>query len=326
LILITGAGGFLGRHLLQELCLQEAPVRALYHSRKPELLPGQKNIHWEKCDLLDVCRLEELMQGITEVYHCAAIVSFDSRKKQQMIRDNTAITANVVNAALAADVRKMVHVSSVAALGRPLRKGVTEKLLIHEDIPWENSKSNTAYAESKYLSELEVWRGIAEGLNAVIINPSTILGAGDWSKGSSHLMQIADREFPWFTKGINAWVDVEDVVSAMLLLMNSDIQGERFIISSGNFPYKAVFTKMAEALQRRPPHRKAGKWMTELVWRLELLKSRLAGKEATISKESARIAQSENFYDNGKFLGQFPSFQYHSLEEAIAGMAKAYRE
>ena len=322
MILVTGASGFLGQHLLQALAQQPLPVVALYNSRKPQAGTG-KGITWKQCDLLDVFAVEEVMQGITQVYHCAAIVSFDARKKDEMIQGNVAATANVVNAALDAGVEKLVHVSSIAALGRK-PEAAAAGALITEDTHWEESKANSAYAESKFQSEMEVWRAMAEGLNAAIVNPAIILGEGDWDSGSANLMQIVYNEFPWYTEGINAWVDVKDVAAAMVTIMDSDISDERYIISAGNYPYKEVFTEMANALNRKPPHKKASPWMTEIVWRMEVLKSRIADKQVTISKESARTAQTKCYYSNEKLLRQFPGFKYHSLKDTVARMAAAF--
>lgn len=321
MILVTGASGFLGQHLLQALAAKRLPVVALYNSRPPQLqLPG---ITWKKCDLLDVFQVEEVMAGASQVYHCAAIVSYDARQKDAMIHGNVSATANVVNAALEAGIQKLVHVSSIAALGRTGFAG-TDHTYIDEETHWEDNKANSAYAESKYFSEMEVWRGMAEGLHAAIVNPGIILGEGDWTLGSAHLMQIVYDEFPWFTEGVNSWVDVKDVVAAMIAVMDSDISDERYIVSAGNFSYKEIFTRMANALKKKPPYKRAGKWMTEIVWRLEVLKSRIGKKTVTISKESARTAQTKCYYSNEKLQQHFPSFHYKSLDETIDRMAKAY--
>lgn len=322
MILVTGASGFLGQHLLQALASQPLPVVALYNSRKPQGNWPQ-NITWKQCDLLDVFAVDETMQGITHVYHCAAIVSFDARKKDQMIQGNVAATANVVNAALEAGVEKLVHVSSIAALGRTAEAAVTGAL-ITEDTHWEESRANSAYAESKFQSEMEVWRAMAEGLNAAIVNPAIILGEGDWNSGSANLMQIVYNEFPWYTEGVNAWVDVKDVVAAMVAIMNSDTSDERYIISAGNFAYREVFTEMARSLNRKPPYKRASAWMTEIVWRMEVLKSRIAAKQVTISKASARTAQTKCYYSNEKLLRHFPEFRYRELKDTVNRMAAAF--
>lgn len=320
MILVTGASGFLGQHLLEALAHQPLPVVGLYNGNLPKV--SYPNLTWKQCDLLDIFAVAEVMREATYVYHCAAIVSYDARVREEMIRKNVATTAHVVDAALEANVTKLIHVSSIAALGRtPMQNTETS---ISEETHWEESKANSAYAESKFQSEMEVWRAMAEGLNAAIVNPGVILGEGDFDKGSSRLMQIVYKEFPWFTDGVTSWVDVKDVVAAMIQLMESDISEERFIISAGNFSYLDVFTKMAHALNRRPPHKLATPLMTEVVWRAEVLKSRLAGKESTITKETARSAQAKYYYNNDKFSHQFPGFSYRSLEDTIARMAAAF--
>lgn len=321
MILVTGGSGFLGRHLLEVLAARPEPVRALYHSRSPQA--EWPHVHWQRCDLLDIKAVEEAMQGITAVYHCAATVSYDPRMRNAMIHGNVTGTAHVADAALEAGVRRFVHVSSIASLGRSIGpEGAAPA--IDENTHWEESKANSPYAESKFLAEMEVWRAMAEGLEAVIVNPGIILGEGDWDKGSARLMQIVHNEFPWYTEGINAWVDVKDVAAALILLMDSDVSDERYILSAGNFSYKEVFTEMAHALGRRPPFKHATPFLSEIVWRAEVIKSRLAGKEVTISKDSARTAQARCYYDNGKFLRQFPGFSYRSLKETVTRMAAAY--
>lgn len=319
MILVTGASGFLGRHLLEALAQQPLPVLGLYNNTIPS--DSYPNVSYKQCDLLDPYAVSDCMQGVTHVYHCAAIVSFDPANSRRMIIGNQEATANVVNAALENGIEKLVHVSSIAALGRTLLNGAAN---INEETHWEESKDNSAYAESKYLSEMEVWRAMAEGLNAVVVNPSLILAEGDWERSSAKLIQVVAKEFPWYTGGVNGWVDAKDVAKAMVLLMNSDISEERFIISAGNFYYKKIFTMMAESLNCKPPSKKASPLMTEIVWRAELLKSRLANKEAVITKDSARAAQARCFYSNEKFLAAFPDFSYTPMEATIDRMAKAY--
>lgn len=198
MILITGGTGFLGSHLLRTLVQSGKPVRALYRREIPQRLQDiQDRVEWVSGDILDVVRLETAMEGISQVYHSAASVSFSPADRAQMMRINVEGTANVVNMAIDAGVDKMVHVSSVSSIGRAKVGN-----LIDEDCEWVESPHNTAYAVSKYQSEMEVWRGIAEGLNAVIVNPSIILGSGSWHDGSGMLFKNAWKEFPYYTSGI----------------------------------------------------------------------------------------------------------------------------
>ena len=320
MILVTGASGFVGLHLVRSLAAQGKSVRALYHSRQPQgadaRLPG---ITWQQADLLDVYDVAEVMEGISLVYHCAAIVSFDPAAHEAMLHFNTESTANIVNEALVQQVQKLVYMSSIAALGRP---EAAEKEITEEE-QWGESRYNSAYGLSKYMAETEVWRGIGEGLNAVIVNPGIILGEGDWSRGSAELMKIANNEFPFYTRGVTSWVDVLDVVRLLEVLMASDIAAERFIVSAGNFSFREVFTMMAKALGRRPPHIFASDLLTGVVWRAGgLLK--LLGKRVAITRETANNASSLSYYNNSKLLQVMPSFAYTPLEQTIARMAKAF--
>lgn len=322
MILITGASGFLGGHLLEALQDQPLPVRALYHSHVPAT--RYASVTWQQCNLLDIYDVAAAMKGITHIYHCAGIVSFDPRRKHAVIQENTTMTAHVVNAALDQQVERMIHISSVAALGRGIPSGADGMLHLDEDMEYEEHIQNSSYAQGKFRAEMEVWRGMAEGLSAAILNPSVILGEGNWEEGSANLMKIVYSEFPWYTTGINGWVDVKDLVRAMLLLMQSPVNEERFIINNGNYAYLDIFTKMAKALNRKPPHQKAGSFITEIVWRMEYLKSMVAGKAITISKETARTAQLKCEYDNKKFLKLFPDFQYTPIDHTIQRMAAAF--
>jgi len=183
MVLVTGGAGLLGKELITQLLAQGKPVRAIYN-KTPLADFRSANLEQLQCNILDVVSLEEAMMGIEQVYHCAAIVTFNPKRKMEMFKINIEGTANVVNAALEAGVKKMVYVSSVAALGR-----IREDEIINETMNWTEETSNSNYGQSKYLAEMEVWRGIGEGLNAVMVNPVVILGAGDWNGGSSQIFK-----------------------------------------------------------------------------------------------------------------------------------------
>jgi len=321
LILVTGASGFLGQHLVRKLSQEGKSVRAIYNKTPP--LAGLRDlphVTWQQADLLDIYDAENIMKDIKQVYHCAAIVSFDASDKNALLHVNIETTANVVNAALNANVEKMAYASSVAAIGRSnLDKEITE------DTEWEENTANSTYSKSKYYAEIEVWRGMAEGLNAVIINPGIILGEGNWDKGSAKLIQTADKEFPFYTEGINAWVDVQDVTEIMYQLMESNISNERFIVSAGSYAYKDVFTMMAGALNKKPPHIKAGAMLTGFVWRWNALESFFTKEKPTITKETANTAQKKVFYNNEKLLKALPDFSYTSLMDTVKRMASQYQ-
>jgi dihydroflavonol-4-reductase len=322
MVLVTGASGFLGQHLVRYLSVHGHTVRALYHNTPPtDELQQLQNVKWVQADLLDVYDVEAAMEGIDEVYHCAGIVSFHPKDRDMLLHFNTESTANIVNEALVNGIRKMVHISSVAALGRS-EHVATE---ITEEEQWEESRYNSAYGLSKHTAEMEVWRGIGEGLNAVIINPATILGtASNWDTGSARLLKVVDKEFPFYTNGVTAWVDVDDVVKAAYMLMESDIEAERFILSTGNYAFKEIFTQMAKALGKKPPHIRAGAFLSGLVWRWNIFRSLLTGATVTVTRETANTAQRKNYYNNSKLLQYLPSFAYTPINQTITSMANQY--
>lgn len=296
-------------------------VRALYHTHPPqqadEQLPG---IEWSKVDLLDVFEVEEAFGGIEEVYHCAAIVSFQPAMHQTMLHFNVESTANVVNFCVENAVKKLVYVSSIAAIG----KIADEVKIIDEEEQWGETAYKTAYGLSKHLAETEVWRGIGEGLNAVIINPGVILGEGDWGKGSAELVKIAWEQFPFYTKGVTAWVDVVDVVNVLITIMAEPLTGERYIVCENNYSYRDVMQKLAEAMERKPAKYYANRFLTELIWRMGALKSMWSSGRAAITKESAANAHGVTQYSNAKLLQALPEFQYTPFANTISRVTHAF--
>ncbi|MBK8495485.1 MAG: NAD-dependent epimerase/dehydratase family protein [Chitinophagaceae bacterium] len=312
MILVTGGAGLLGKALITELLLAGKPVRAIYHKTRLADF-NDKNLQQVQCDILDVVGLEEAMQGVQQVYHCAAIITFNPKRRQEMFKINIEGTANMVNAALDAGVQKMLYVSSVAALGR-----LREDKMVDETMNWTEETSNSSYGQSKYLAEMQVWRGIGEGLDAVMVNPVIILGPGDWNGGSSQIFKNVYNEFPWYADGITGFVDVRDVVKAMMQLMNSPVTAERFIISAENRSYDDVFNLIAKAFGKKPPHKKVTRGIAKMVWRLEAIKSYFTGKDPLVTRETAATAMAKVHFDNRKLTRFLPGFTYRKIEESIA--------
>lgn len=311
----------LGGYLLRELLKNGKQVKALFRSRYPALLTEAEieAIHWVKGDIHDVVLLEELCSQCDEVYHCAGMVSFNPSRKDDLMKTNVQGTANVVNACIAGNVRKLVHVSSVSALGRK-RDGVT----VTEESKWSEENNLSNYGKSKYLAEVEVWRGISEGLNAVMVNPTIILGVGDWNDSSAATFKNAYKEFPWYTPGVSGFVYAEDVARAMVELMRSDIVAEKFIVSAENHPYREIFNMMARGFSKKPPHRPASKFLAGIVWRLEKLKSLFSGIDPLLTKETAETARMKVYFDGSKLTGRLPGFRYTPVDEAIAISCREY--
>jgi nucleoside-diphosphate-sugar epimerase len=253
------------------------------------------------------------------VIHSAAIISFYKADKKKMYHVNVQGTANVVNAAIQKNISRLVHISSVAAIGRSKTGGH-----VNEERKWQENNINTQYALSKYKAEMEVWRGIGEGLNAVIINPSTVLGYGDWDSSSCRIFKTIYNEFPWYSTGVNGFVDIEDVAKTTVLLMQSDIKEQRFIANGDNWTFQQLFNTIADGFAKKHPHRRATPFLGSLAWRIEKFKTLFSGERPLLTRESARVAHSHTFFENDKLLKALPQFSFTPLQESIQKTCEKY--
>ncbi|HET7899314.1 MAG TPA: NAD-dependent epimerase/dehydratase family protein, partial [Flavisolibacter sp.] len=310
-------------YIIQNLIEKGHPVRALRRSssKLPFFIPPAvwKKVEWVEGDVLDVVALQEGMAGAEAVVHAAAVVSFLKANRAEMYTVNVEGTTNVVNMALESGVKRLLHVSSVAALGR-----TENATTVSEEKKWEATKMNTHYAITKHESEMQVWRGFAEGLSGVVINPSTILGYGNWHQSSCAIFKNAYKEFPWYTKGVNGFVGVEDTAEAAVRLLLSDITEKRFIVNAENRSFQSVFDAIAKGFGKRPPHRYANKNMSEVAWRMEALKATLTGTKPLLSKETAKIAHSHTQFSNLALLHALPGFELTPLDDVIQKACAQY--
>ena len=332
MILLTGATGLLGSHIAYELLQQGKKIRALkrkdsnsvltekifsfYTNEHIELLNA---IEWVEGDVLDLGSLEDAMVGITHIYHCAAMVSFLPKEKDKMMQVNIEGTANVVNAAMHAGVKKLCHISSIAALGSTI-----DGNMITEETWWKNNPSNSYYAISKYGAEREVWRAAEEGLNVVIVNPSFIIGPGDTSKSSSEAFGILRKGASWYTNGVNGYVDVRDVAHAAIKLIKSDVLNQRFILNAANLSYRSFFDKVLVQLNKPKTKREAGKFLLALAWRIEKLLAAIAGRNPIITKEKVGYALQISQYDGSK-IQKTINFNYRNIDTSIMEICKFYK-
>jgi|TARA_B110000261_G_C13087887_1_gene358663 nucleoside-diphosphate-sugar epimerase len=307
MILVTGGTGLVGSHLLLELINDKKKVRATFRNKDsikkvkqlfkwnniPTAFVDEK-IEWIKTDLLNPEDLKKCFNEVQEVYHCAAMVSFNKKDKNLLFKTNIEGTANIVNLSLDFGIKKLCYVSSTAAIGKAPKNEIRT-----EDCHWQDDGVSN-YAVSKYLAEMEVWRGVEEGLNAVIVNPSIIIGPGDWNISSSNLFLKVWNGLKFYSKGGNAFVDVRDVVKIMLALTKSNINAERFLVISENLSFRDLFNQIAASINKPLPSIKAKKWMVGLIWRLDMLKSFVLGTTPLVTKESAKSAMNTATYSNKK--------------------------
>lgn len=310
MILVTGATGFLGSEVVHQLEKKNA-IRALKrgHSQIPAILQDAA-VEWENADILNYPDLEEVFTGVTQVYHCAAMVSFKTAGKKKMIHNNTEGTANIVNLCLEKNIR-LVHVSSVAALGKA-KNGLTS-----EKDHWQYSSRENAYAISKYQSEMEVWRGIAEGLDAVIVNPSIIIGKNCANSIGYRFFNLIKKGLKFYSTGSQGFVDVEDVAKSMIGLMSSKITGERFIVSGENRTYTDLFKEIAMQYNLQPPTIPAKPWMLNLGVVLAKALSFFTGTDYGLTADTAHSAFKKNEYSNQKIKDAI-GIDFKPIKQTIA--------
>ena len=328
MIFVTGGTGLVGSHLLFKLVEKGEKVRALkrkssnlqqvlktfsYYSAKAEAYFDA--IEWVDGDILDYGSLEELLVGVDEIYHCAAIVSFDPKDRVQMISNNVEGTGNLVDAAIENRVKRICHVSSIAALGR-LQNGES----VTEETNWVPTKKHSAYSESKFFSEAEIWRGIEEGLDAVIVSPSIIIGPGNWESSSARLFKTIWDGLKFYTKGVTGYVEVNDVVDIMTGLMEEyhfdERKNQRYLLNAENLSYEEVFTQIADALAKPRPSVFASDFIAGLAWRFSAVIGHISGKTPTITREVATGKNEINNFDGSKISSTL-NFEYSSIADAI---------
>lgn len=323
-ILVTGGTGFLGSYLLRFLVQQGySNIRAIKRKNSHLDLVGDiaDQIDWVEGELTDWFFLADCFEKIDWVFHVAALVSFDARDYKEMQLINVRVTADLVNLSLDNHVQKFCFVSSIAALGRS-KIGET----LDENAVWKHSPYNSQYGMSKFLGEQEVWRGIAEGLSAVIVNPGMILGSGRWSEGTSRFFSLIDGGFPFIPDGAATWVDVRDVVRAMYQLMSSDVESERFVLVAGIQSYNDFFTSVASSLGKKINWISIPAVIQTLILPFAWLAARLSGKRPFITRESLKLSKNSFFYKTDKSL-TIPGFnKYVPVSQSILDTIGAYQQ
>jgi len=317
--------------LLYHLTLKDDKIRAIYRAESSlekvkkvfsfytdDIETQFSKIEWFQADITDVPAMIPAFFDVKQVYHCAAFISFNSKDYREMRKINIHGTAIIANLAIDAKVDKICFVSSIAAVGEAKNNEFTT-----EECEWNKDADNSGYSITKYGAEMEIWRASQENVDVVIVNPGVILGSGFWNTGSGKLFSQIFNGFKYYTEGITGFVSVQDVVKPMILLMNSDVKNERFILVSENKSFKELFFLIADAFGKRRPSKKIKKWQTEIFWRVAWLISKFTGKEPLLSKYSAKSAHSKSFYSSKK-IEKVIDYNFEKLEKTIKRVVKNF--
>lgn len=318
MVFITGANGLIGSYVCRDLLKHNYKIRALKRATSDLSLLDDilDRIEWVEGDILDPYILEKAIEDVEWVIHCAAYISYESKEQDLMYSINVEGTANIVDACLNANKPNLLHISSVAAIGREKHKHLLDETCHTFDL-----EHTTGYAKSKYLSELEVWRGTTEGLNAIIVNLSLVMGPGDWTKSSTKIFKYVWDNHRFYTKGLANLVDVRDVSEIVLKLMEAKLFGERFIISADSISYKKLFDKIADAFEKKPPDIEAKGGLIQFAIYMDKLKSLLTGKARFITDELKQVASNEHTFDSTKVKSKL-GLSFRETDETISWCCK----
>ena len=321
MILVTGATGFIGSHLMCHLAQKDIfPVAMFRHESnkkrvwkqfESQFADAQKRfdkITWRKADFRDLPSLDAAFEGISHVYHCAGYISLAQRDAKKLLEINEKGSAYLVNLCLSHSVKKLVYVSSIAALGNDPSISV-----IDENTPWDNNIDKNPYAYSKYGGEMEVWRAMQEGLNAVIVNPGIVLGK---DSPIETLLLRHKKGLRWCTTGNNAFVNIQDVITLMDKLMDSKIEGERFLLVAENWSGKVMVETLLKSGDFRPRVFFIPKGFLYFLWGLEHL-MQLLGIRRRFLTRAIISGQYEQKTIDGSKIKSFVDFEYSPITKLI---------
>lgn len=331
MILVTGGTGLVGAHLLYNLLLEHPTIRAT-HRKGSDLASVKKvfsyytkdvytlfqKIDWVEANITELPALANVFKNITHVYHCAAFINFNPKHYYALKKANIEGTANVVNLCIENGVKKLCYVSSIATLGKGF-----EGQLITEENDWNPEDNNSVYSITKYGAEMEVWRGTQEGLEAVIVNPGVILGEGYWHSGSGILIKRVAKGIRFYTHGSTGFVDIKDVVKAMIALMNSSLKNEKYILVGNSLTYKEFITKLSEEFGNKPPSKSISKGVLLFLSNLDWLSSKLFKTKRSLLKATVNSLFTHSKYDTSKIETAL-SFQFTPFEETLRRIVKNY--
>lgn len=336
-ILVTGATGFVGYHVARKLVERNwGEVVCLARPRSERKFLRELGVRIAEGDLMDPPSLERAAQGCEMLFHVAADYRLWSRDKSELITHNVRGTENILNAARAAGMSRIVYTSSVSAVGRPepdLPKS-PEKLASLSRDQWERRWNGDEsmdpsehqqigpYKKSKFQAELVARRFAREGLPLVIVNPSTPVGSHDIrpTPTGKMIVDFLNRKMPaYLDTGLNL-VDAEDVADGHLLAAEKGRAGERYILGSKNLMLKEILQSLASISGLPAPAMKIPYWIAYASGWCSTMLAEITGRPPGIPLDGVKMASELMFYDCSKAereLGLKPRPVDAALEKAV---------
>lgn len=331
-IAVTGGTGLIGSHLVAELLKRGCRVKLLVRDMRRV---GQLHktlsrmeadsyfgrIEFYETELNNPHTLAAALTDMEVVFHCAALVTFDPERADEVVLVNTEITTHVVNACLQCGVGLMVHISSIATLGncRLGQRAIDETCILN------NPVGRSPYSVSKIYAENAVQRGMVEGLRAVIVNPSVVIGEGDLNSSSSRLVAYAMHRRVFYTKGVKGYVDVRDVARAAVRLAETpQAVGKRFIVSAENLSFGALFSMAARVSGHRPPLIPLGRRVLTGFYKVEKLLNKWFDRRPILSEALIANACDMSYYDNSR-MKNLLNFTYTPIRETLERVIRYYK-
>lgn len=315
-ILVTGGTGLLGSYLLRWFRKNGyTQLTGTYQGENSKVPADLKDITWKTLRLPDINDAYEVIEGQDWVVHSAALVSYFKEDKFKLLDVNQKGTEHIVNACLEHKVKQMVYVGSIGSIGKETRVAT-----LNENNVWLQNEFSTSYGLSKYLGELEAWRGAAEGLPVSVVLPSVILGTGDWQRSSLALIDRVAHKSPFYPDGQTGYVDVRDVSSFIGMMLERSMTGERYILSGANMSYKEIYGRIASGLEIKRTFRESPKWFTRAVLLANNLRSGRFSYPEVVHQVYGKFS-----YDTSKSLG-VDGFKYRDMEDTIKEVTASYRE
>lgn len=332
MVLVTGGTGLVGSHLLLHLLQEQIAVRATYRTGS-DLGRVQKvfsyytenaselfqKIEWAIADLSDIPALETAFHGVDQVYHTAAIISFNHRDYKKLKKTNTDGTTNIVNLCLDNNIKKLCYVSTIGAIGNGLdgSRATEENEWVEQD--------TTVYAKTKYAAEMEVWRGSQEGLSVVMVNPGVILGPGFWKSGSGTFFSTVEKGYSYYPPGGTGFVTITDVVHIMKRLMDANIKNERFILVAQNLKYQEILGMIAEKLGKKKPTKQLKHWQLQIGRYFDWMFDLLTHSGRRITKNTIKSLYHRDNYDAQK-IKETLDFEFEALEPTLKFCCEKFKE